>query len=207
MGYNYHVFLSYRRYGEWPEWVEKQFLPLFKHWLGEELGEIPKIFIDIESIETGTSWPIKLRKSLAESCVIVPLFSRNYFHSEWCRRELSYLLAREKKCGFNTSDQPQRLIVPAKIHDGKDFPSVIKDIQCACLERCSNVRIAPDSPRREELSDLIETWVPDISSAIQSVPEYDENWLELEIDEFMQQFDDQRPKQKALPRLGQLWVQ
>src|SRR5579859_7464055 len=29
MPYEYDVFLSYRRYGEWPEWVKNVFTPLF----------------------------------------------------------------------------------------------------------------------------------------------------------------------------------
>ena len=48
MTYRYHVFLSYRRYGEWPQWVEKIFLPIFMHYLGEELGEQTKILFNKE---------------------------------------------------------------------------------------------------------------------------------------------------------------
>ena len=53
MPYDYDVFLSYRRYAEWPEWVNNVFRPLFAHWLGEECSGV-SIFIDYD-IETGDS--------------------------------------------------------------------------------------------------------------------------------------------------------
>ena len=177
-------------------------MPLFEHYLGEELGCDPKIFFDSKSIETGTAWPKKLGNALAKSCVLVPLFSKQYFHSRWCQLELSHMLEREKKHGFNTPDKPERLIIPARIHDGQDFPYFIQDIQCACLEHCSNVRLAKGSPTEEKLSALIEKWVPDVVSAIRGVPEYDESWHRLAVDDFMELFDKQKPRQKKLPRLG-----
>lgn len=200
MEYEYDVFLSYRRYGEWPEWVSQKFMPLFKHYLGEELGCIPKIFFDVESIETGISWPARIQNSLARSRVIVPLFSKQYFSSEWCRHELAHMLARENKCGFATRECPEGLIIPAKIHDGKDFPFIIKNIQCLSLEHCSNVRVAKGSPREEELSCLIEKWMPDIVSAIERAPEYDKSWQELLFDEIVEKLY-QKPNQVSLPRL------
>ncbi|NEP17810.1 MAG: TIR domain-containing protein [Leptolyngbya sp. SIO4C1] len=201
-GYEYYIFLSYRRFGEWPKWVRDKFMPLFKHYLGEEIGRNPKIFVDVESIDTGVSWPNKLGSALAKSCVLVPLFSRQYFSSEWCQLELSNMLAREKKYGFNTPERPERLIVPAKIHDGHDFPHFIKDIQCACLEKCSNVRMAEGSRREEELAELIEKWVPNIASAIERAPSYNENWHQLAVNEFMELFKKHKPKSKKLPRLS-----
>jgi hypothetical protein len=121
MSYEYDVFLSYRRHGEWPSWVRVIFMPLFSHWLGEELGRDAKVFVDYE-IETGDSWPQKLGKSLGETRVLVALFSRQYFASPWCMRELQHVLSREQACGFRTAQNPAGLIVPASIHDGKDFP-------------------------------------------------------------------------------------
>jgi hypothetical protein len=56
MSYESDVFLSYRRHGEWPGWVRDIFMPLFSHWLGEELPRDAKVFVDYE-IETGDSWP------------------------------------------------------------------------------------------------------------------------------------------------------
>ena len=60
MPYEYDVFLSYRRYGEWPQWVNTVFRPLFDHWLGEEYPGV-EFFIDYE-IETGDSWPQRLQE-------------------------------------------------------------------------------------------------------------------------------------------------
>ena len=58
MPYEHDVFLSYRRHAEWPKWVQRIFLPLFNHWLGEELPGV-RIFIDYD-IETGELWPQRL---------------------------------------------------------------------------------------------------------------------------------------------------
>jgi len=80
MDYEYDVFLSYRRFGLWPTWVEEKFLPLFCHWLGEELGGNVRVFFDKSTIETGQEWPLVLGKGLAQSCVLVALWSRTYFN-------------------------------------------------------------------------------------------------------------------------------
>jgi hypothetical protein len=42
MAYRYHIFLSYRRYGEWPQWVENIFLPIFTHYLARIIHQPEK---------------------------------------------------------------------------------------------------------------------------------------------------------------------
>jgi hypothetical protein len=140
MSYEYDVFLSYRRHGKWPVWVRDIFMPLFSHWLGEELGRDAAVFVDYH-IETGDSWPQKLGKSLGETRVLVALFSRQYFTSPWCMRELQPVLSREQACGFRTPQNPAGLIVPASIH----FPHRVKQIQAAQLQEYTSVRLSKGS--------------------------------------------------------------
>jgi hypothetical protein len=201
MPYQFHIFLSYRRHREWPEWVRDKFLPIFQHWLGEELGEDDRTFFDQE-IETGTAWPHRLAQALAESRILVPLWSRQYFSSPWCRAELTHMLAREKACGFGTAKRPEGLIVPAIIHDGEDIPSYARQIQAVKLSHLANIRIAKNSSTEEELSAQIRNWMPEIVQAIRRAPIHDPGWRELATADFLTLFTAIEPKQEKPPSLG-----
>ena len=201
MSYEFDVFLSYRRHGEWPEWVENTFLPIFKHWLPEELGYNGEVFVDT-TIETGDDWPLKLAEALSQSRVLVPLLSRQYFNSNWCTTELSLMMAREEKCGFSCINHPEGLIVPAHIHDGDDFPQEIKRIQAAQLQKYVNIRMATRSETEEKLSESIRIWVTDIAKAIKRAPEYDPLWQHIAAEKFVNQYLMQQSTQTNLPRLG-----
>ncbi len=200
MAYEYDVFLSYRRHGEWPRWVENVFQPLFAHWLGEEYPGVT-VFIDYD-IETGDSWPQRLGKALSESRILVPLFSRQYFSSPWCQLELSQMRAREERCNFRTAENPGGLIVPAHIHDGDGFPSPALAIQAAKLQAYTNVRLATGSATEEHLSAEIRSWVPNIAKAIGSAPPHDNEWTRLTTEAFVEQFKLADPRQTVLPSLG-----
>lgn len=201
MSYDYDVFLSYRRLGEWPQWVDRQFLPLFRHWLGEELGRKPSIFVDREGIQSGDSWPLRLAKAHSTSRVLVGLWSRTYFESKWCQAELARMLARHQACGIPTPDLPQGLIHAAVLHDGDTFPEAVATIQTVDLTSCASVRVARDSPTAEELESRIKRWVPGIARSISTAPEYDSSWLHDAAEAFLGLL---MPKTivPALPRLG-----
>jgi hypothetical protein len=200
MAYEYDVFVSYRRHAEWPKWVREIFLPLFSHWLGEELGRNAQIFVD-HQIETGDSWPQRLGSALGQSKVLVPLFSRQYFASGWCQRELQHMLSRERAFGFRTTEHPNGLVNPAYIHDGNDFPSQVRHIQAASLQAYSNVRLAKNSPTEEQLSEAIRDWVPNIVHAIGSAPECDPRWAEQAAAALLEQLCLTDPVQTSPPRL------
>lgn len=197
--YDYDVFLSYSRAMEWPVWVENHFLPIFRHWLSAELGYEARIFVDIQT-ESGISWPQKLDRSLAKSAVLVPLWSRNYFSSDWCTRELSLMRAREVHYNFRSISNPYGLIVPAIIHDGRELPWDIREIQHINLAPYVNIRMAKDSVAAENLSELIRDWVPDIKTAISMAPPCAENINSLDCETFVQQFKESAPKQSIVPR-------
>ena len=212
-GYKYEVFISYRRYGEWPKWIKKHFSPIFQHWLGEELGQNCKMYIDYQEVKEGDYWPYNLSYALSHSKVLVPLWSRQYFISPWCQAELAHMLTREQKCNLRTRDKPGGLIIPAIIHDGQDIPTVIDDrqgtrhyisgIEPAKLQDYTNIRMAPDSPTAEKLSHTIRKWVPSIASAIKSAPQFNPEWANLAADEFLDLFKSHvgEPKQGNLPSL------
>jgi hypothetical protein len=203
MAYNFDVFLSYRRFMEWPKWVEDRFLPLFRHYLGEELGRSANIFIDTKEIETGVAWPFKLAEGLSQSKVLVCLWSRQYFNSDWCLAELSHMRAREKACGLGTAEHPGGLIVPVIGHDGDDFPAAIRHIQAYHFQDVVNFRMAAGSAIDEALSRKIEQWVPNVKAAIERAPAFDPQWRDAATDDLLAALR-RSTSQKSLPTLGAL---
>ncbi len=201
MSYEFDVFVSYRRYGEWPTWVKEWFMPLFKHWLGEELGREPRIFVDY-NIDEGVLWLPELARALSRSKVLVALWTPTYFGSKWCTSELAYMYAREEQCRLGTVQHTRGLIVPAALHDGDRFPQKAQDIQRADLQDCANVRIAKGSPTAEALSDRICSWAPKIARAIRGAPDFDPAWESLALDKFLDLFKRDDSEQTELPSLG-----
>jgi hypothetical protein len=125
--YSYDAFLSYSRKGEWPRFIERLFRPMLAHWLGAELGRTPKIYYDRRDVETGQRWPARLADGLSSSRVLVALWSKEYFSSDWCVAELTQMLTREESVRVSGSDP--RLVLATVIHDGEDFPASVADIQ------------------------------------------------------------------------------
>ena len=70
--YEFDVFVSYRRHGEWEAWVQDHFKPLFELYLSEDLGQEARVFID-SRLESGAQWPEHLAIAHARSAVLVPL--------------------------------------------------------------------------------------------------------------------------------------
>lgn len=199
MSYRYDVFLSYRRIKHWSQFVTDRFYPMLYHWLHEELDEEPRIYFDVDDIRTGTSWPHEVAASVASSKVMVCLWSRQYFHSDWCRAEFGHMLARRK--ATSKPNNPLPLILAATIHDGEDFPKKFSDIQQLSIQEYSSPWIAKDSPKIESLSDMVMKLAGDIRLAIQRVPDYDPTWRDLAIDEFVGLFEN-RSRQNHPPSLG-----
>ena len=81
MGYVLDVFLSYRRSNDWPTFIESHFYPKLQQWLDAWVGDDTKIFVDSRVIETGDSWPYRLADGLADSKIMLWLWSKQYFTS------------------------------------------------------------------------------------------------------------------------------
>ena len=180
MSYKYHVFLSYRNHQQWPRWVEKVFLPIFEHWLGEALGMDAQIFWDRKNIESGDAWKNKIIDSVTTSQILVPLWSKQYFTTEWCRKELALMCLREEHCGFFNGIQHKRLIVPAVIYDGEDVPDYAKEIQYKNLIPYNNPFMIEGTETWSNLSAEIQDWTKkDIMSAIENVRPFNPEWHNL----------------------------
>lgn len=165
MKYAYDVFISYKRYGEWTTWVLDIFKPLFEQHLSMELGlgNGAQVFSD-DKIEAGADWPPDLRNGVANSRVLVPVFSKMYFGSSWCLRELYAARYKEAQLGFRTSLEPKGIIVPIRIHDGLkcDLPEHLhecSDIHATDFTKFALTSLSRSSPLYLEFEIAIKAWV------------------------------------------------
>ena len=185
MEYAYDIFVSYKRYGEWTNWVRGEFFRVLDDHLSMALGKPAKIFID-DQIEAGADWPLDLAKKLAASRVLVPLFSRMYFASDWCLRELYAARFKEGQLGLRTREHPEGIIVAARIHDGLkgDLPEHLHDccrIQAADLTDYAITSLKRTSSKFEMFEEAIKSWVqrsikPAIDRTRKDQPR--ESWLD-----------------------------
>lgn len=178
MDYIYDVFISYKRHPEWTPWTREHVRSLLDAYLTQELGRSPAIFID-ERIEPGMDWPKRLAVALGRARVLLPVFSRDYFGSEWCIHELDLMHDRLRR--FPDSC----LIIPVIGHDGELIPVEIARIQSFDLSPFRNTDLQRKTPRFEQFADSVSKLAPHVAAAIGSAPGFDPAWL----DECQARFD------------------
>ncbi len=190
--YTWDVFVSFRHLEGWTRWVEEHFMKRLCHWLGEELGREPEIYVDLE-VRSAGDWPTALGCDLARSRVLVPLLSRLYFDSPWCRAEYELMRRRGDRCGRD-------LIVPAIIHDGNHLPDHARRWHAAELMWHANPWMAYGGPTGEQLAAIIKGWAPVVAAAIRNAPPYDPSWEREHVDVMDSTFVTSR--QRSVPRWG-----
>ena len=127
-GYEYHVFVSYRRSGDVGEWVNNHFHPLLVRRLEALLNEEPRVFIDRE-MDIGTDWPSRLSDALHKSCCMVAVWSPSYFRSKWCLAEWQTIVERERMEGLKAPPSHAGLTYPVVYSDGDSFPAEAQAVQ------------------------------------------------------------------------------
>ena len=176
MAYQYDIFLSYRRNPESRKWLVEHFQPLLKHYVELELGREVTVFRDDQDIEVGATWPARLGGALGNSRTLVALWTSLYFHSEWCSRELSVMLARERGEKFRTRKRPG-LIFPVVLHDCEQLPPVLAPLQCLALKNGYGLHFARSSERLEELEQQIaKQLAPSVAAAVKAAPRWRAKW-------------------------------
>ena len=120
-GYEFDLFISYRRRGNPHQWVRNHFFPRLRDCLDDHLDKDPALFID-ESLEKGANWPIGLQNALNRTKILVPIYSPQYFRSKWCLAEWHTMAERERLLGLNSVERPQGLIYPILFSDSDNFP-------------------------------------------------------------------------------------
>jgi len=198
--YLFDFFISYKRDAETRSWIEKHFRPLLNLRVRQEIGRDPRIFID-DQLETGASWPVQLGESLGRSRILIALWSKDYFSSNWCVLEMSQMLAREKQSNMRGVGNSRGLVIPVVIHDGEEFPNSLCDIQRIDIQSCFNVRMAVDSRRAEDLDAILAREARAFAKALECAPRWQEHWTATAVREFYNQhFQSVPAEQRRLPR-------
>jgi len=200
--YQYDIFISYKRGQETNRWIIEHFEPLLAHVVELELGRSPIIYRD-NRLHDGGTWPIDLGIALGSSRVLVPLWTKTYFHSEWCVRELSIMLDREREMGCRTPTKPDGMIIPAVLHDCEIIKPELAHVEYRQIRDCYNVRMRHDSARAERLADELGAAAPGIARSIESVPEWQPHWPNTTAEIFLQAiFSGEQPQQNTVPRFS-----
>jgi hypothetical protein len=200
VNYTHDIFISYRRNSETLAWIKQHFLPLLTLRVDMELGRTPTVFID-EQVETGTSWPQALGTALGCSRTLIALWTGNYLSSVWCSTELSHMVAREHEADLRSAQRPHGVVIPAFIHDGNRFPAELGYMQRFEIQQCFNVRMAPNSPRAEELDAALAAQAPAIAACIDNAPAFRSAWPEAAAEQMYERFHQKvGPVQTTVPR-------
>ena len=173
-GYSYDLYISYRRHPIWSQWVRTHVRRLLDTYLTQDLGRSPNLFVD-DQIEPGADWPVKLGKALGGARLLLPIYSRDYFNSDWCIHELDLMHVRLKRLQREASSFPT-LIFPARRHEQVIIPGELRDINYEDWIAFGNVDIQPNTPRMEQFGDSVRQFTPHLARAIQAVPEFDASW-------------------------------
>ena len=197
--YEHHIFVSYRRSDDdWVRWTRENLIRALASLLRLRLGRV-SIYID-ESIETGASWPHHLALHLARARLMIAVLSRDYFLSDWCRLELALMYHREQLMKFRTPENPYGLIIPVVIDDGDCFPKEVQAMQCEPLHKFANPFIRIDSPKQEELAEVLKDRIcPTIERALAKVPSFNSAWEQVAHKQFENMFQIRMQTQTIVP--------
>lgn len=176
-GYNYDVFISYRRSSLIEPWVTNFFLDLFKEWLTDKLlelnGSTPVIFFDQIDNEPGDHWPTKLQNAVKTSKVLLSICSPSYFYSHWCKSEWESFAKREELLGITG------LRIPVRHNDCENLLDGI-----AWSDFYGYTFLAKDfyqSMQATIFEKKVEDLAAIVAKAIHLAPPFDENWPALII--------------------------
>ena len=201
--YEYDIFVSYRRMDKvWIKWTQENFIRPLRTLLRPGLGSV-KIFVDGQ-IETGASWPAYLARALARSRLLIPVLSRDYFNSDWCRLELALMHHRETLVNFRTPANSEVLILPVVIDDGDSFPPEVQAMQGEPIHEYALPFMTVDGPRQENFAAHLKQWCPRIEQALQTIPPYNPAWEAVAHDQFDAMFKLKMAVQKTVPGLSLL---
>lgn len=194
MNYEYDVFVSFRRLGNIPSWVEDILVPELRARLGDWLPQEPRIALDTDVIETGDNWPIRLSNVHAKSKVFLMVLSANYFRSGWCSSEWRNAVDRQNLvAAANPEIERHPLVIPVRYNDlsESDIQSLPEPIQheVRALQRVDfgtfTTLVNPRSDNdcghefRNAVVDLCEN---KLRHAIESAPPIDDDWPRLPIE-------------------------
>lgn len=128
MGYEYEIFVSYRRSVTIGTWVKEHLVPLLEARLCEVAEADIRLSCDYR-MATGTRWPEELKHRIAASKVLLAIWSADYFRSDWCMAEWQSFRRREEVLGLFTASRTDGLVYPIRYADGEYFHPEAKNAQ------------------------------------------------------------------------------
>jgi TIR domain len=185
-GYKYHLFISYARSGDVPEWLKNHFLPVLTNCLDNVIiEEEPQIFVDDEDIEIGSTWPDALADALHRSYLLLAIWSPQYWRSKWCVAEWHSIRARatevaDTQSGLTHSDNSAGLVYPI-LYSGnpEDFPEEARWTQYRRDLRSYTYPylVFRESLKYLEFHDKVKEIARDLAERLPTVPPWDPHWV------------------------------
>lgn len=182
-GYEFDVFLSYRRAGSVTDWMRNHFWPVLQECLTDELPTEPSIFLDV-GMRTGTHWPAELERGLRRTRLLLAVWTPTYFTSPWCLAEWRTMRAREAALGLGTVNHPGGLVYPVVFADWQSFPPAAKECSHRDLKRW-NMPLA----QYRNTSDYVDFYremrslAEELATAITRAPDWSADWPVIRPDD------------------------
>jgi TIR domain len=177
-GYQYDVFVSYRRTGNVRDWVRNHLYPRLEDALADEMDRPPELFVDVTGIEAGDRWPVQLESALQRSRLLLAVWSPPYFTSPWCLAEWRTMLRRQELLGIGGPQAPGSLVYPIRFSDGDSFPPDARGIQQEMIFtpwRYPYPQFA-QSPKYLDFHDAVVELAVRLTSRLEHSPPWQDDW-------------------------------
>ncbi|GJL66943.1 MAG: hypothetical protein NPIRA05_19140 [Nitrospirales bacterium] len=177
MAYEYDLFISYRRRDSVADWVRLHLRPRLEQSLYDHLPHDPKIWIDVEQAE-GVDWRENLTKGLTRSKLLLPVWSPDYFRSEYCMAEWVSMRKRQELLQQESIQLPPSLVYPVKYSDGNHYHKDAKAIECKKDFSSLNYpyQTFKDSARYMQFHDLVDQIAVELTVWLALIPDWREDW-------------------------------
>jgi hypothetical protein len=135
---------------------------------------------------------------------MLPLLTANYFHREWCVRELSLMFEREQSLGLEGRDDNYGLLIPIRLGDGLTFPDLIGRVQYLDFEQFADPDLPSGSQRAAEFNRKLKELAIVIARTLPRLPVVcSDEWKNFTGDSFIEQL---RPKPLPIAEPSRLMV-
>lgn len=177
MGYEYELFLSYRRSSTVGAWVKNHFYPRLTARLDEIAPGQVRVSCDLE-MNSGVAWPAELKRRLGCSGLLLAVWSADYFRSSWCMAEWRSFKEREKMLGLFSARKPTGLVYPVRYADGEYYHPDAQLTQCR--KDFSRLNYPDEafrsSARYMDFDDQIQEMAAELVDALRSVPAWQKDF-------------------------------
>ncbi len=178
MAYRYDIFISYKRRPEIVEWLDQIFIRLLDKYLTEELGYQPNLFVDREEIDYGEQWVERLKEGLKHSKTLVPIYTAEYFQSDWCIREHNYFTSRLDKLKMKQINYD--MIIPVRLGDGAHYPKSVYGYQMTDLrDFYQSGKAFVESPKFLQLEENVKKFATALAEKILEIKIFEETAIDL----------------------------